>query len=851
MPPAFAILFTALAASTPPATPAAGAEVVAQAHRIIEQRCLSCHGPAKRSGGLRLDQREPTLLGGVTGPALKPGHPTQSLLIELVRSTQDDQRMPPKGTPLTQAEVVALEAWVREGAPWPAQPLVDPSQDRKRLIDTHWAFRALPSPAQPEPAASTVHPIDALVLEQLTRSDSGLNPAPRADPHQLARRLSLDLTGLPPTPQELEDFLADPSEAGYRRAVERLLASPRFGEKWAMHWLDQARYADSDGFEKDRERPDAWRYRHWVIDAINRDLPFDRFTLEQLAGDLIPDAGLEARVATGYLRGSLANRENGTDPQHNRHHQVADRAHAVASAWLALSLECARCHDHPHDPLTQRDYYRFLAFFDHSEDLTLEAPLPGDASTPDTQSQYEAQLAALLTEHDAPKFIQAWEDKVRYTTKNYGEHNGWDNHWLRIRIYIDNAERILFSPPSQRSASERDEFLRFCLEEAGALYPEPYWAPLRPKELLEKLRALQQKFPPPSRALVVRELPGQASTPMRKRGDFYSPGAKVDAGLPEAFVPETRASMNRLDLARWLTSPDHALAARVAVNRIWQELMGQPLVATGEDFGVKGDPPTHPALLDHLARQFISLGFSRKALIRHILLSRTYQQASTLNPHALAADPRNRLLARQRRVRLPGELIRDGALFAAGVLDGRIGGRSVFPPQPRDMSELTTFGDRAWPESTGADQYRRGLYIHFQRTAPYPLLTNFDAPSRNLACSRRGEATSPLQALNLLNDPVFTEAARLLGRRLATAPGTDERRLHEGFLLCLSRPPESEESSRLLAFLESQRRRLREEPTAAISLGRLAPQTELRADYAAWTLVARVLLNLEEFITRE
>ncbi len=576
----------------------------------------------------------------------------------------------------------------------------------------HWAFQPLKK--APLPAVHDSRwmrsPIDRFILARLEREH--LPPSPEADRPTLIRRLSLDLTGLPPTTSETDAFRADPAPGAYERLVDRLLASPHFGERWGRHWLDLARYADSSGYQVDRERPWAWVYRDWVIDSFNRDQPFDQFTIEQLAGDLLPSPTPDQLIATGFHRLTLSNHEDGIDPAEFVAKAKVDRVATTGLVWLGLTLGCAECHSHKYDPISQREFYQTYAFFNATEERDL--PLP-DGRT--------AYTLARLT--NAPKtFVHVRGD--------YQRHG-------------DEVQPAFLQVVSTR---------------------------VRPPE-------------------------------------------------PEVTSP------TRLDLARWLVAPENPLTARVAVNHLWLHLFGRGLVATTEDFGVRGEPPTHPKLLDWLAGEFQRSGWSRKQLIRLIVTSSAYRQSSHVRPELLARDPDNRLLARQGRFRLESEVLRDEALTVSGLLNPRIGGKSFRPHLPDDVKWLSTAGAWSWTDDTGPDLQRRSLYIYAQRTVAHPLLPTFDQADSSQTCTRRERSDNPLQALTLLNNETFTACARALATRIAAEPADQIR---YALRTCLGREPEREELKRL---------------------NELTAKTRAVAPTNEFPILAQTLLNLDEFLTRE
>jgi cytochrome c551/c552 len=800
---------------------------------IFQKKCYACHGVANQMNGLRLDVGEAALAGGYSGPAIIKGKALESKLIERVVSTKDGFRMPPAGAPLSPAEVDTLKAWIDAGAPWPdtGRPAPVPSKP------SHWAFQPLRQPAPPavKNESWVRNPIDRFILARL--ENESVAPSPEASKAILLRRLSLDLIGLPPTPAEIASFLADTRPDAYERQVERLLQSPHYGERWARHWLDLAHYADSDGYEKDLPRPWAWRYRNWVINALNSDMPFDRFTIEQLAGDLLPNRTTEQLVATGFLRQTLTNREAGVDRDEARFEQLVSRVNTTSTVFLGLTMGCAQCHNHKYDPITQKDYYSLFAFFEQAEEQEIDAPLAGElgpylAALPD----YERKRAALLAEYDVPALMPQWEAQLRTAITEPGKIPEWDFALTSMKAMFDHAVRVLMTPPEKRSPRDQKRLVDYFVHHNFTSVGLDSAKIERLKELRKKLNELDQTLPPFTQAYVMVADPNPVQTAIHIRGDWRQKGIPVEAATPAVLPPlKSSGKATRLDLARWLVSPENPLTARVFVNRAWHEFFGRGLVKTTEDFGITGEKPTHPELLDWLAAEFIRRGWSMKSLHRLIVLSSTYRQQSHSRPDVDARDPENTLLARQSRLRLPAELIRDNALFVSGLLNTEVGGRSVRPPQPAGVAELGYAGLK-WNADTGKERYRRGLYIHFQRTTPYPMLMNFDAPDSNVACTRRARSNTALQSLNLLNDEVFFEAAKAMAWRLEQeAPPSVSDRLSFAFRLALGREPSEKERQRLARYLDEQAQIFAAE----------------KAEYSAWLGVSRVLLNLDEFITRE
>jgi len=749
---------------------------------IFEAHCFDCHSGTSAESGLRLDAGSRLLDGGSSGPAVLPKKSAASLLIRRVTTKDESMRMPPPdaGGALTEEQVALLRRWIDAGAHVPADE--QSAADDPRL--EHWAFQPIERP--PLPAVKQTdwiqNPVDRFVLAKLEAK--GIEPSPEAEKSILLRRVSLDLIGLPPTPQELAAFLADERPGAYERAVDRLLASPHYGERWGRHWLDQARYADSDGYTNDVPR-EIWLYRDWVIDALNRDQPFDEFTIDQLAGDLRPEATRAEVIATGFHRNTQHNREGGSDPEQYRVERVVDRVSTTGSVFLGLTVGCARCHEHKYDPLSQREFYEFYAFFNNSDEPKYSVPT----------AEQEQKL------------------------KRLGE---------QIAAAGKLAADKSLSPEAKKEAQQELDRLK------------------------KEQQTLRRRIPT---TLVMKERSRTRETYVHLRGDFLSRGRTVTPDVPAALppLPADVEEPTRLDLARWLTDPQHPLTARVISNRIWQRYFGRGIVLTENDFGTQGSPPTHPQLLDYLASEFIHRGWSLKSLHRLIVRSAVYRQSSRLRPEVERADPENKLLARQSRHRLEAEVIRDSALAVSGLLSHTMHGPGVHPPQPDGVMKLARNPNRKWVVSPGEDRYRRGLYTYFWRGTPYPFLKAFDAPDSNSTCTRRDRSNTPLQALMLLNDEAFFEAAQALAARILREAGPeDDARLRHGFRLCLLREPNEVELKALTELLAAER--ADNEGDAAMletpALKRMPTGVAVR-EALAWTTLARALLNTDEFITRE
>lgn len=744
---------------------------------ILAKNCFACHGADEkhREGGLRLDLRDAAVKQLEDGKtAIVPGHVGQSELVRRITTADKDDRMPPTeaNTTLSQEQVGLLTGWVAEGARY----------------SVHWSFEKPLRPAVPRARRADwpAGPVDRFVMAKLDQA--GMPPAPLADRHTLIRRLSLDLRGLPPAPDEVDEFVQDASSTAYERLVERLLADPAFGERWARPWLDLARYADSAGYASDPLRT-IWLYRDWVIDAFNADMPFDQFTIEQIGGDLLPRPTTDELVATAFNRNTMTNTEGGTDDEEFRVAAIKDRVDTTMDVWMGLTIGCAKCHSHKFDPITQKEYYQFLAIFNQTADNDQpdESPTLSLAS-PQTARQTAATIAARI------------------------------------------------AALKKRLAAVKEK-----------------------KTLKRQIAELERSKPQAPSVPVMRELPPakHRKTHVMIKGNFLVTADEVGPGVPAFFgsLPKNAPS-DRLALARWLVDRNNPLTARVAVNRVWSLLFGQGLVETEEDFGTQGKPPSHPELLDWLAVSYMDHGWDTKWLIRLLVTSATYRESARVTPEALRKDPANRLLARAPRFRLEAEMVRDQALALAGLLSGKMKGPSVFPPQPAGLWRAAFNGrDRAWTTSAGEDRYRRGLYTFWRRTTPYPSMTTFDAPSREICSVRRIRTNTPLQAFVTLNDPVYVEAAQALARRIVHEGGASpEERCRFALKLCRVAPPEARQVDELVSLLLAERKHYREDAKAAHALANeplgKAPAGLDESELAAWTVVANVLLNLDGVLTK-
>ena len=764
---------------------------------ILSNHCWSCHGPDEvaRQAGLRLDRQDSAMAAGESGRfAIVPGKPAESELIARIHAHDPALQMPPASAkkPITDAQKLVLQRWIEEGAEF----------------TSHWAYQAPVRAAVPtvQNASWPKNTIDAFVLQHLEKEK--LLPSEEAAPHVWLRRVTFDLTGLPPSLMDLSDFEdcleTTEKEGVYAEVVERLLKSSRYGERMAMQWLDAARYADTNGYNNDETRT-MWPWRDWVIKAYTDGMPYDQFLTEQLAGDLLPEASVSQKVATGFNRNHVLTTEGGIFEEEYHVEYVADRVHTTATVFLAMSLQCARCHDHKYDPLTQKEYYQFAAFFNNVPDKVV--------------SYNKARMAEPLLQLPTPTQQVAWNR-------------------IEGRLAAVEAE------------------LAKLAGEPGA---DPTSLQAEKTSLTEQRTTLQSEIPA---TMVMVEPAEPRAIFVLKRGQYDQRGEQVTAAFPHALVSlESAVSatgpepLNRLQLARWLTDPAHPLTARVAVNRQWEMLFGIGLVETAEDFGIQGALPSHPELLDWLATELVRQGWDQRAILQQIVLSATYRQSSNVNAEQLHRDPRNLLLGRGPRYRLPAETVRDNALFVSGLLQEKLGGPSVKPYQPAGLWEDVSVERRdKYVADTDDGLYRRSMYTFWKRTCPPPSMATFDAPDRETCTVRRARTNTPLQALILLNDPTYVEAARKVAERVLLASDSDEARIGLAFRIVLSRLPSDSEQEILQEILDDARIHFTSHSTASaefLSIGNAPHDTTLNPlDLAAWSAVMSVVMNLDECISK-
>jgi hypothetical protein len=960
---------------------------------ILSDRCFKCHGFDDNTRdadlGLHTFEFATADLGGYR--AIDPGKPDTSEIIARITSTDPDEVMPPPKAnkpKLSEKEIALFRQWIAEGAQY----------------EQHWAFVAPEKAAPPEirdPKFLIRNPIDAFVAARLQKE--GLSPSPPADPHTLIRRVSLDLIGLPPTPAEADDFAkasaADP-DAAWNALVTRLLDSKHYGERWARQWLDLARYADTNGYEKDRPRA-IWPYRDWVIRALNDDMPFDRFSIEQLAGDMLPGATVDQRIATGFHRNTMLNEEGGIDPLEYRFYAMVDRVATTGTVWMGLTIGCAQCHTHKYDPITHTDYYGMMALLNNADEPAIAVPDPATETRRAAHGEEIAKAEAELIGKIDPAKYQAWlaaekagaapwtaleplksesnlprlahegggvvfasgdftkrdvftltydlskagapvtalrlealpDDRLpsggpgaAYYEGRSGDFflsefkatldgapvtfSGGSRDFGKIAIGSGNAEAAnvydgdgstgwstatgegkphelvlnLAQPlPAKGELKIEMLFERHFVAALGKFRISATSAPGKPAarslppvdpltatdsalrlayartspdlaEARKPLEALESRRPELPTTLVMLERPADNPRATRRhhRGEYLKAEETVAPAVPKVFpgLPDG-APADRLAFARWLVDADrNPLVARVTVNRAWRAFFGRGIMPDSGDFGLQSEQPSHPGLLDWLAVEFVERGWSMKELHRLIVGSAAYRQSSAVTPDLLARDPANVLLARGPRFRLDGEIFRDSVLRSAGLLSEKLGGPSVQPPQPESVVNVA-YGSPSWKPSPGEDRYRRSLYTFAKRTAPFAAYLTFDGPTGESCIAQRERSNTPLQALTVLNDEMFLEAARALADStlsdLRSNPVTSETIAAALFRRALVREPDASEIADLVAFFESQRQRI---AAGDLDPAKVAAKTGATADLAAWTMVARAILNLDEAVTK-
>ena len=771
-----------IAAGLSPAVEAAEIDFSRDIQPLLAKRCFACHGPDTQEAGLRFDDQTAAIRELDSGlRAIVPGDPVASEMLARLRSTDPDLQMPPEGQRLSTAEVAAITAWIEAGATW----------------EEHWAFRPLIRPVVPK-VPGAANPIDAFIQQGL--ADRGLPLPDEADRRTLLRRVAYGLTGLPPSEQELADFLADPSPNAWERVIDRLLASPHYGEQWARHWLDLVRYADTNSFERDGNKPHAWRYRDYVIWAFNDDKPYDQFVIEQLAGDELPEPTADSLIATGFYRLGVWDDEPADRLQH-RYDQLDDIVATTGQTFLGLTINCARCHDHKIDPLPQRDYYSLLAFFQNTTPMGarqmspefIERALPeGSQSVTDAQHQLREQRRQL---REAEAEVRAIEKRI----KEHGEQARDELTEQDLKVWKEKVARL------KREAAATPKAL--VISEHGAEAPDTH--------------------------VLYRGNPHAETSPATLVEPAF-PGV-LKAPAPQIVAPAGgRSTGRRLALAKWIASPDNPLTARVIVNRVWQYHFGRGLVRSSSNFGFAGDPPTHPQLLDWLAAELVAGGWRLKALHKTILLSAAYRAASTGQPEALAADPLNDAFWRFDMRRLSAEELRDTIHVVSGAFNTKMFGPGIYPTIPQAVLATQSRPGAGWGSTPPAEQARRSIYIHVKRSLLTPLLADFDLADTDTPCPVRFVTTQPTQALGMMNGEFIQRQARVFAdrvRREAGGPDAADVRacVERAIAIALVRQPTADEIARGLALIDQL------ETTEGISPGR------------ALELYCLLLLNLNEF----
>jgi Protein of unknown function (DUF1553)/Protein of unknown function (DUF1549)/Planctomycete cytochrome C len=804
---------------------------------IFQARCILCHGSEVQMGGLRLDQRQSLLKGGKSGtPAIVPGKSAESLLVRYISGLDPKMVMPPTGERLSGAEISRIRQWIDQGALWPDAELHAPPAHPAPT--DHWAFKRVSAPVVPsvKNPGWVRNPIDNFVLAKL--ETKSWTPSPAAEPRALLRRIYLDVVGMPPSLAEQQEFLRSPTPAAFDRVVNDLLARPAYGERWGRHWLDLVRYAETNGYERDATKPHVWRYRDYVIRSLNDDKPFDRFVLEQLAGDELPEASAETLTATGFYRLGPWDDEP-ADPKEDRYDQLEDILSTTSQAFLGLTLGCARCHDHKFEPLTQSDYYRMVAIFNG-----LQRPRNG-------RTELDLPIGKRLEVDAAIARDRLVEALVQQLAELRNMHR----------------KEVLESKPSALTAeaitafladpAKRDEAQKKLVEKHAVLLDEvidvaaPPDAKERISSLKEKIAQARNLTPDlPRGYYMVEPEPSPAATHLLIRGKAASLGAEVAPGMPAvlvesqpAFPAPKRSSLRRLTLAQWIASPGNPLTARVIVNRVWQHHFGEGLVRTPSDFGQMGERPTHPELLDWLSHWFVQEGWSLKKLHRLILVSNTYRMAKRWNPKYGAEDPENRMLWRVSPRRLEVEAIWDSTLRVSGQLNPQMYGPSMYPFVPDAALQGHSDPDKIWKPFDERDASRRAIYAFIKRSMLVPLFEVLDfCDTARTAASRQVTSVAP-QALSLLNGDFVNRQARHFARRLETEAGPDAgNQIEHAYLLALCRPVTAREKADMLAFLEREtKQRLAE------FSGQLSPSEEARARREALQQMCRVVFNLNEY----
>ncbi|KQS25461.1 DUF1553 domain-containing protein [Dyadobacter sp. Leaf189] len=879
---------------------------------ILNKHCMGCHGGVKKAGDVSFLFEHEMLEPGKSGkiPVVR-GDADASEMIRRILSDDPDEKMPKNGTPLNEQEVDILKKWINEGAEW----------------ETHWSYKKIEKPEVPSLNSFSnlfgllntgdkkwaTNEIDHFILDKLKSKD--LQVSPEADRATLIRRVSLDLTGLPPTEKQVADFVNDKSENAYEKVVDRLLQSPGYGERWTSMWMDLARYADTKGYESDGGRS-MWRYRDYVVKSFNQDKPFDQFTIEQLAGDLLQKDKdgfpLEDNmIATGYHRNTMTNNEGGTDDEEFRTAAQIDRVNTTWEVWQGTTFACIQCHSHPYDPIPHEDYYKYMAFFNNTRDEDVWDEWPKMRFYKGEDSMRVERVKSWIRQNkpeqlpEVTQFMKVMEPKINahnfvkgdqstvltisyYGVKNNGNARisqvnltGADNVVMNIATKAENAVLSLHLDKldgpviSETKVPVRDSVIIAPLVKTLGKH-DIYLtlkSPKAPEEWVRITWISFQKALPGSDKPEYKDILADYATVLTRqtesmpviwegkgdfarkthvfvRGNWMVKGAEVKPDVPKLLAPlPGDAPRDRLGLAKWIVSRDNALTSRVIVNRFWEQLFGKGIVETVEDFGSQGAEPTHPELLDWLAVKFMEDDqWSIKKLLKTIVMSSTYRQSSKTDEDKLEKDPYNIWISRGPRVRLSAEQVRDQALACSGLISDKMYGPGVMPPQPDKIWQSPYSGEK-WVLSEGEDKYRRGVYTYWKRTAPYPSMVTFDAPSREFCQSRRILTNTPLQALVTLNDPVYLEAAESLAGKMQKRGKTPEQQLAEGYRMLTFQPIEQKNLDVLVKVYKQALNAYKTKPVDADSI--LAYGKERTPELAALTISANVMLNLDNVITKE
>ena len=789
-----------------------------QIRPILSENCIACHGPDEkgRKGKLRLDDEQDAKRDRKGDFVILPGKPEQSELIKRIESTDPDDVMPPpkQHKTIAPAQLALLKEWIKQGAVW----------------GRHWSYEPVVRPSVPKNGEA--NPVDAFLAER--QKQEGLKWSPEAAKQVLIRRIALDVTGLPPTPEEVTQL----TKSTHAEVVAHFLAKPAYGEHWARQWLDLARYADSAGYPSDPGRI-IWAYRDWVIKALNKNQPFDQFAVEQLAGDLLPNATEDQIIATAFHRNTMTQNEGGTSDEEFRNAAVIDRVNTTYAVFMGTTMACAQCHTHKYDPITITEYFQSYAFLNQSADSDKrdEAPLheiyPPGVKTQRDQWMKESAAAEAAFKKPDPTWLAGFDE------------------WLAKKPNLpDKPLKDALAASKDKRTKAQDNLLR-----------QHYVRNASPATKAQRAAAdsLKQKIAQsaPVTVPIMKDLPAdkRRKTFVQLRGNWQALGDEVGEGVPPSLARwEASYPKNRLGLARWIVSRDNPLTARVTMNRLWESVFGVGIVRSSEEFGSQGDLPLHPELLDWLAAEFVESGWDTKKMLTLLLNTRAYRQASASAAQLNEKDPDNRFVARGPRFRPSGEMLRDQALAVSGLLSAKMFGPPVRPMRP-NLGVSIAFGSSGdWQTSAGEDRHRRSVYTDTRRSTPYPSFATFDAPNRETCVIRRDRSNTPLQAFVTLNDPVFIEASQALARRLMKEAPTDEARLRRAYALCLAREPDATELATLQTLLARSLKDYRAdaklaEQMATQPLGPADKGTDLPA-LAAWTAVSSVIMNLDEFLMR-